>query len=511
MKLALKNFIVQRVLSDKATLAKYTKGLCKVPSGNFEKKYQAEMRTLVLHRLLVLFFFLDRARKAHVLDKSPRLFTKDAQVKSSRELLLEFCRQFLSAEGDFVKHLTRVGLQVFYKQEPVDELDFTITNLAVDIRDGVRLARMTEILTGEPPKSLLVSLRLPAVSRLQKLHNVGVVLKTLRNFGVPLSTDIASHHIVDGHREMVLKLMWATVAHCCLKELLDVEQVEAEIQRIRRSSAKSRRRLTETNAVLERKAGGDSSTDHEEAELKSLLLRWCEAVCSCFGVQVNDLTTDFADGKASCLLIHYYHPNALQIDEIHTTSNDLPRNCLVTEAALEKARANERANAVLANNRISELGGIPKMIPVCDTANVPEEKSMLLCLSFMCSRLMESGAEIRSCVLIQRRYRRYRNAILAQKKRSATVLIVRAWRENRVSYYKAQRRKYGAAVIVLQRFIKANHEKLMVLERQRRAKQHIREAAMFIQVSKVQHARGHILLPLFCFASKPDIHWLFNF
>jgi abnormal spindle-like microcephaly-associated protein len=506
MKLALKNFIVQRVLSDEATLAKYSKGLCKVPSGKFGEKYQAEMRTLVLHRLLVLFFFLDRARKAHVLDKSPRLFTKDAKVKSSRELLLEFCRQFLSAEGDFVKHLGRVGLKVFYKQEPVDELDFTVTNLAVDLRDGVRLARMTEILTGEPPKSLLVSLRLPAVSRLQKLHNVSVVLKTLRNFGVPLSADISSHHIVDGHREMVLKLMWSTLAHCCLKDLLDVEQVEAEIQRIRRCSAKGKIYASEADDAQQGKEVGDSSADYEEAELKSLLLRWCKAVCSCFGVQINDLTNDFADGKASCLLIHYYHPDSLYMDEIHPTTNDLPRNSVVTEAALEMARSNERANAVLANNRISELGGMPKMIPVCDTASVPAEKSMLLCLSFMCSRLMESGTEIRSCVLIQRRYRKYQNSILTEKKKSAALLIVRAWRENKTSYYQAQRRKYGSAIVVLQRFVKANQETLKVLGRQRRAKQNVREAAVFIQVSKLQFARN-----LVSCTSKSDIYSLLIF
>jgi hypothetical protein len=146
------------------------------------------------------------------------------------------------------------------------------------------------------------------------------------------------------------------------------------------------------------------------------------------------------------------------------------------------------------------------MIPVCDTASVPAEKSMLLCLSFMCSRLMESGSEIRSCVLIQRRYRKYQDSILTEKKKSAAMLIFRAWRENKASYYQAQRRKYGSAIVVLQRFVKANRETLKVLGRQRRLRENLREAAVFIQVSKLQFARN--ALPC---ANKSDIHSLLIF
>ena len=73
MRSALKKFIVSRVLSDSDVLLKYTKGRCKVPSGKFEKQYRAEMRSLVLYRMLVLIFFLDEAKMSNVLDKVPRL------------------------------------------------------------------------------------------------------------------------------------------------------------------------------------------------------------------------------------------------------------------------------------------------------------------------------------------------------------------------------------------------------------------------------------------------------
>lgn len=50
-----------------------------------------------------------------------------------------------------------------------------------------------------------------------------------------------------------------------------------------------------------RGAGGDE-------ELLSALLVWCQAVCHGYGVPVRNFTTSFADGRALCLLLHYYHP-----------------------------------------------------------------------------------------------------------------------------------------------------------------------------------------------------------
>jgi abnormal spindle-like microcephaly-associated protein len=466
MKLALKNFIVQRVISDEKVLAKYTNGKCLVPSGKFEVQYRAELRTLVLFRLLVLFIFLDRAKMKNVLDKAPRLFCKGSFVKSTRDVLLSFCRDFLKAEGDFVKHLSRVGLKVFYKQDQLDELDFEIENLATDLRDGVRLVRMTEILTGAAPKSMLARLRLPATSRLQKLHNVGLALKGLAEFGVPISSDLAAHHIVDGHREMVLKLMWSVVAHCCLSNLVDVERVKAEIERLTKSRSKTMQ--------------GDD-------ELTSLLVQWCDAVCSRFGRSVKDLTRDLADGKATCYLIHYYHPTLLRRSDIKQTSKDLPASGPPpSKDTVTILLANERSNAFLANKRMAELGGIPAMVPICDATNPPDEKTMLLCIAFMCSRLLESNMENRACLLIQNCYRKHLSRILLKRKKVAASKILATWRTNREAYFRAQRQKYGSAVSVIESFVASRRVILSDLRRRRLARERTYLAAALLQVRKTK-------------------------
>ena len=51
------------------------------------------------------------------------------------------------------------------ERRKADEFDLTVSNLAVDLRDGVRLMRLMEVLTGEWGLASVV--RMPAVSRLQ--------------------------------------------------------------------------------------------------------------------------------------------------------------------------------------------------------------------------------------------------------------------------------------------------------------------------------------------------------
>ena len=53
---------------------------------------------------------------------------------------------------------------------------------------------------------------------------------------------------------------------------------------------------------------GGSGSGRGDEELLSALLVWCQAVCHGYGVPVRNFTTSFADGRALCLLLHYYHP-----------------------------------------------------------------------------------------------------------------------------------------------------------------------------------------------------------
>ena len=60
-------------------------------------------------------------------------------LQASREMLTSFSRDFLSGEGDIVKHLAYLGYKVVHQQVPLDEFDYAVTNIAMDLRCGVRL------------------------------------------------------------------------------------------------------------------------------------------------------------------------------------------------------------------------------------------------------------------------------------------------------------------------------------------------------------------------------------
>lgn len=59
--------------------------------------------------------------------------------KTSKDILLAISRDFLSGEGDLSRHLGFLGLPVSHIQTPLDEFDFAVTNLAVDLQCGIRL------------------------------------------------------------------------------------------------------------------------------------------------------------------------------------------------------------------------------------------------------------------------------------------------------------------------------------------------------------------------------------
>jgi abnormal spindle-like microcephaly-associated protein len=472
MQVTLRDFIVHRVLSDEKVLAKYTKGKCKVPSGRFEVEYKAEMRQLVLYRLVVLFFFLDQVKVAHVLEET--LFRRDSPQKSSKDMLLAFSRLFLAHQGDVVKQLSRVGLRVFHKQAPLDELQFAVQNLATDLRDGVCLARLVEVLTASPYQSLLKTLRLPAVSRLPKLHNVGVVLQRLgKEF--PLPAAFASHHVVDGHREKVLQLLWALVAHYCLPQLMDARPIQGEIQRIEAARGIAHHAAHPVDEA--------SSTPHlSEPALIQLLLRWTNAVVSTFGLSVANLSTDWADGVICCLLIHYYHPELIAVKEIRATegSNFAFSRKLLLNAPKEEIRQNEQTNWQLASQGTARLGALD-VLPSTDTDHPPHERTMLMGLAFLCHRLLESSVQVRACCLLQATYRRKRRLADWSAKISATRIIVRAWQTHKENYYRAQREKYTFAIWMIEGFVQERKSRLQELQELRLQREEYHVAATLLQ------------------------------
>ncbi|XP_071421513.1 abnormal spindle-like microcephaly-associated protein isoform X2 [Pithys albifrons albifrons] len=425
----------------------------------YREGHEEALSKFTLKKLLLLICFLDCAKRSRMIAHDPCLFCKDAEFKASKDLLLAFSRDFLSGEGDLSRHLGFLGLPVSHIQTPLDEFDFAVTNLAVDLQCGIRLVRAVELLTKN--WNLSKQLRVPAISRLQKMHNVDIVLNVLKERGIHLKDEsgasLESRDIVDRHRERTLALLWKIVFAFQVDVSLNVEQLKEEIEFLnnsykRKAQLGALKSFPNCFGVQDK----DKSSLQSYSENVKLLMAWVNAVCMFYNIRVENFTVCFSDGRVLCHLIHHYHPCYMPLEAVcqrttqtvecsrtvtvglnssSSSESDTSLNVMeemfdqtVTPSVLYKELLdNEKKNFQLINAAVSNLGGIPAMIHHSDMSNtIPDEKVVITYLSFLCSRLLDLRHETRAARLIQsawRNYRLKRELQLSQEKDRAARII----------------------------------------------------------------------------------------
>ncbi|KAM4860799.1 abnormal spindle-like microcephaly-associated protein [Thomomys bottae] len=404
--------------------------------------HEEALSKFTLKKLLLLVCFLDHAKISRLIDHDPCLFCKDAEFKASKDILLTFSRDFLSGEGDLSRHLSLLGFPVSHIQVPFDEFDFAVSNLAVDLQCGVRLVRTMELLTQN--WNLSKKLRIPAISRLQKMHNVDIVLQVLKSRGIELSDEhgnpILSKDIVDRHREKTLALLWKIVCAFQVDISLNLEQLREEIDFLKNTysirKAMSAVACHSDDATMNRKSKRSNAPLEQYSDSVKLLMEWVNAVCAFYNRKVENFTVSFSDGCVLCYLIHHYHPCYVPLEAIcqRTTqtvectqtgsvvlnsSSECDDSALdVSFRALDRENAsevykelleNEKNNFHLVTSAARDLGGIPAMIHHSDMSNtIPDEKVVITYLSFLSARLLDLRKEIRAARLIQTAWRKHK-------------------------------------------------------------------------------------------------------
>ncbi|XP_025711008.1 abnormal spindle-like microcephaly-associated protein isoform X3 [Callorhinus ursinus] len=424
--------------------------------------HEEALSKFTLKKLLLLVCFLDYAKISKLIDHDPCLFCKDAEFKTSKNILLAFSRDFLSGEGDLSRHLSLLGLPVNHVQTPFDEFDFAVTNLAVDLQCGVRLVRIMELLTRD--WNLSKKLRIPAISRLQKMHNVDIVLQILRSQGIQLNDEhgntILSKDIVDRHREKTLALLWKIAFAFQVDISLNLDQLKEEIDFLKHTQNMKKTmsaRSCHSDAIINKKKDKRNSGSFEQySESIKLLMEWVNAVCAFYNKKVENFTVSFSDGRVLCYLIHHYHPYYVPFDAIcqRTTqtvectqtgsvvlnsssesdgsSLDLSLRAFDHENTSELYKElleNEKKNFQLVRSAVRDLGGIPAMINHSDMSNtIPDEKVVITYLSFLCARLLDLCKEARAARLIQTTWRKYKlkTDLKCQQERDKAARIIQS-------------------------------------------------------------------------------------
>jgi abnormal spindle-like microcephaly-associated protein len=157
---------------------------------------------------------------------------KNLQANSSLDVVQKMAKLCLDGEGDFARHLQSVAkVQLTHVQYPLDTFRFEITNLAVDLRDGVRLTRLAEILVSRD--DCLQLLRWPANGVSQRTHNISIALGAIREAGIELrysdGSSIDAQHIQNGDRERTLYLLWSLLGQWRLPQYLERIDLKHEI------------------------------------------------------------------------------------------------------------------------------------------------------------------------------------------------------------------------------------------------------------------------------------------
>ncbi|KAK3720541.1 hypothetical protein LTR37_003590 [Vermiconidia calcicola] len=282
-------------------------------------------RKMVL-RSMMLIWLLDQAKATQSIDGC--LFKSTSPRKTSTAMLQAVAGLLVPSVGDVLRVLRHLDLDVCHVQDPLDEVHYRIDRIAVDLRDGVLLTRLVELLLfssgnkagadaavdstitvqlpdqtvvksalfsldgARCPRVLSQHLRMPCLGQAQKLFNVELAISALRNHGRSGDTafDITANDIVDGHRERTLSLLWSLVSDHGLEQLVDFQELTADIKRSLTDSAELDRLPTEC-------------THLPQLQQERLLQKWASVHCAKAGVSVGNLTTSFADGKAYATIL----------------------------------------------------------------------------------------------------------------------------------------------------------------------------------------------------------------
>lgn len=364
-----------------------------------------DLGTKTILKSLMLLKALDMLKEGAIPLAETCLFRCDATIKSS-VLAVPVLMQMLNPTiGDSGRALRQLGYDLHHEQQPLEEVTYHINNIAVDLRDGVLLTHLVEILLYKSTSELIVDerdkdddtilmpggetipvtiqnvrplskhLKIPCNSRVARLWNVQIALGALanvRNIGTVVE-DISAEDIVDGYREKTIKLLWTLVARFGLTSFMERVDLTEEIRRLDPSWKTS---------------GGDSEAEQQsQLECERLLKEWTKAIALSRGIPIRNFTTSFSDGRVFQAILDEYEPYLIDSPSIQFT--------------LDK--------------RLLRLGCSRHFCEIFSTkhgqVHIFGKEFVLAALAFLCSRLVGPSRYCRKAIVIQRCWRAHWQAL----------------------------------------------------------------------------------------------------
>ncbi|KHN86505.1 Nuclear anchorage protein 1 [Toxocara canis] len=184
-----------------------------------------------------------------------------------------------------------------------------VDDLFEDLKDGVLLCHLIEVLTGEalPVNKAKVS------KRVHHISNLTTALSALRRRGLDLVNNNPSD-IADGNPRIVLGLIWQIILHF---------QIETNVQLLREWGFELEGNSPSTSGAA---SSGSSPTGklpqrlrvgRLKAPVEKVVLRWVNAHLSeAYNISVSDMDRSWRDGVAFNALIHRAKPELVDMDQV---------------------------------------------------------------------------------------------------------------------------------------------------------------------------------------------------
>ena len=171
-----------------------SRGLRNEDAPDAEQRDPAWCSPRTVLRSIVLIYLLDKAKQ---MDKiAANLYQGSSTIKSSLACLRELTALIHSSVGDIYRLLGSSIYRIHHVQHPLSEFSYNIENMAANLRDGVRLTRLVEILLypcTTPEENVMIAMPTGDVWTTMLGTDQSFILSNIRNI-----------HARRGHKEYTM-------------------------------------------------------------------------------------------------------------------------------------------------------------------------------------------------------------------------------------------------------------------------------------------------------------------
>ena len=126
--------------------------------------------------------------------------------------------------------LRRLGICLTCARSPIEEFDYEIRCLAIDIKDGIRLARFLALKQQDP--EIMNKIKCPAHTKTQMLSNMNVVFRFIDGPVWVNGEPVAPEDLVLGHQEKTLAVLWNLMYKWRPSKIVDLPMLMEETRRL---------------------------------------------------------------------------------------------------------------------------------------------------------------------------------------------------------------------------------------------------------------------------------------